>query len=318
MTTLLGTRTLVTGAAGFIGANLMRELIRSGAEVHAPVRSTTNLWRIRDVSPDVHLHLADLTDLEALQHIVQKIKPEVVFHLAAAGGHPPGKVERLEHLRSSVIGTANLLEALQQVDLQLLVHFGSSLEYGQRDRPLVESDFLTPVTYRGAVKAAATILCQQFVRESSNPVVILRPFSVYGYWEQPSRLIPTALRAAFFDEELTLTTLGFRRDFVFVEDVVRACILVTQTNVAGGDVINIGSGQQWSNEEVILMIEELTGRKLRVSVGTYPPRPSDTGCWLADITKAKELIRWIPHHSLRTGLEKTISWFRSHQRFYIS
>lgn len=316
MTDLQGRRVLVTGAAGFIGANLTRGLLDAGAEIHALVRPSTNLWRLAEIAPRLALHRLDLAQAELLQRTVTAIRPEVIFHLAAPGGHPSSQADRTEMLVDHLLGTANLLQATEPLDYRRFIHFGSSTEYGPRNRPHRESDLLHPWTTRGAAKAAATLLCQQFGRANHRPIVVLRPFSVYGYWEGPARLIPTAIRAVLSGREIALTVPGYRRDLVFIADMVAACLLAVESKKPTGEVINVGSGQQWSNEEVVETIQALSGRRVRVRVGAYPPRPSDTEHWVADIRKAKRLLGWEPGHCLRDGLERTIDWFRQRGHVY--
>ncbi|MEW6231238.1 MAG: NAD-dependent epimerase/dehydratase family protein [Chloroflexota bacterium] len=316
MNNLHSKHVLVTGAAGFIGANLVRELLQHGATVHALVRPGTKLWRIADIIPSLNLHIVDLTNRADLQRAVNQIKPEIVFHLAVPSGYPSQPQARVDMLQTSVLGTANLLEAITPIDFHRFVHFGSSLEYGPRNKPLKESDRLEPLTFRGVAKAAATLLCQQFARANRRPVVVLRPFLVYGYWESPARLIPTAIRVALRNEEIDLTAPGYRRDFIFVKDVVESCLLAVQAERVAGEIINVGSGQQRSNEEVVEMVQAVSGQKVRVRVGAYPPRPADTPHWVADIRKAKKLLGWEPRHTLRSGLEKTIAWVRQHLDVY--
>ena len=318
MTDLQGRRILVTGAAGFIGANLARSLLDAGGEVHAVVRPSTDLWRIAEIAPRLTLHRLDLTRIELVQRTVAAIRPEVILHLAAPGGHPLSQRKGTEMLVDHLLGTANLLEATAPLDYRRFVHFGSSLEYGPRKRPHRESDLLQPSTVRGAAKAAATLLCQQFARANRRPIVVLRPFSVYGYWEGPARLVPTAIRAVLLGQGIALTEPGYRRDLIFAGDVVDACLLAVESKSkkVTGEVINVGSGQQWSNEEVVEIIQALAGRRVSVRVGAYPSRPSDTGNWVADIRKAKRLLGWAPRRSLQAGLERTIAWFRQHGHVY--
>jgi nucleoside-diphosphate-sugar epimerase len=316
MNDLRDRRILIAGAAGAVGANLVRELIRRGAEVHALVRPSTKLWRIEEVLPRLTLHQTDLTRREELQGIVTQIRPEVVFNLAVRRASLSPR-DRWETLQTNIVGTAALLEATAPLDDLRFFQLGSSTEYGVRDRPLQETDCLEPGLYFGATKAAATLLCQQFARAHSRPVVVLRLFMVYGYWESPKRLIPTAVMAALRGEEMALTAPGYRRDWVFIEDVVEACLLALQAEGVAGEVINVGSGQQWSNEEVVAMVQAVSGRRIGVRIGEYPARPSDTANWVADIRKAERLLGWQPRHSLRSGLEKTLSWFRHHQEAYV-
>ncbi len=313
---LEGKRALVTGAAGFIGANLTRELIHHGADVHALVRSSTRRWRIAEIAPQITIHKADLVEREALNRILAEIRPELLFHLAVSGGHPQLPEEREAFIKSSVLGTIYLLEALESLDVINFVHVGSSLEYGPSERPLNESDRLAPLSFRGASKAAATLICRQYARDHKRPVIILRPFSVYGPWEAPTRLIPSAMRVALSGQPLLLTSPGYRHDFVYVKDVVEACLRAASGTFEPGEVINVGSGEQRSNEEVVELVQSVTGQRIAMRIGEYPARPFDTSHWVADIGKAEKLLGWRPRHTLREGLEKTVSWFRQYAHAY--
>ena len=139
--------------------------------------------------------------------------------------------------------------------------------------------------------------------------MILRPFSVYGPWETPSRLIPSAIRAALDGLELPLTAPGYRRDLVHVDDVVDACLAAATVDVPPGEIVNVGTGQEWTNEEVVSAISAVMGREIRTRPGEYPARLSDTAHWIADTRKAEQLLGWLPRRPLRDGLEQTVRWW---------
>ena len=313
MDNLRDKRVLVTGAAGFVGANLLKRVLRHGAQVHAMVRAATPLWRIKDDLTPLTLHTADLTDRVQLRSVVEIARPQFVFHLAAPGGYPTTPEARAAFLASTVLGTANLLEALAPQTYERLVVTGSSLEYGTSATPHRETDRLAPTTFRGVGKAAASLLCLQHARTERRPITVLRLFSVYGAWESPARLIPTVIRAALRGDEMALTAPGVRHDFVFVDDVVDAMLLAAVADRADGEVINVGSGHQWSNEDVVGAAQRLTGRAVRVRPGEYPAKTADAAYWLADIEKAAAILGWQPSHDLSAGLRKTIEWFRTQE-----
>ena len=309
-------RVLITGATGFIGANLVRALLHREADVYALVRSESALWRLSELLPRIHVVTAALTQPAELSSVVRQVEPQSVFHLAHPSGYPTEPPARLSMLQAGVLGTANLLEAVRPIELRRFVHLGSSLEYGPRSEPLRESDCLEPSTLRGVAKAAATLLCRQFARAAAYPVVVLRPFSVYGYWESRTRLVAKAILAALRGQEFNLTAPGYRHDLVFIEDVCEACLAAWEVEQLDSEVINVGSGQQWTNEEVVALVQALTGQSMRIVAGKHPASPSDTSHWVADIDKAKSLLGWAPRHTLRSGLAKTIEWFRAHEALY--
>jgi UDP-glucose 4-epimerase len=310
MSELSEKRILITGAAGFVGSNLIRRLLKEKAAIHAIVRPETNLWRLAEPAQNLTFHRLDLVNREQVLRTVELVQPQIVFHLAVERGTD------LEKVNGNILGTFHLLEATSHCSVERWIHISSSLEYGKKKTPMREFDLTEPDTLLGATKAAATILCQQFTRSKRLPILILRLFSVYGYWEGPKRLIPTIIRSGFRNAEIRLTAPGFRRDFIFIEDVMTACLLASQKDVPPGEIINIASGYQTSNEEVVEIIEEILGKKLVVKTGAYPARETDTAFWVGDPQKAWELLRWKTETPLRTGLEKTVEWLKLHDKFY--
>lgn len=310
-----GKRCLVTGVAGFIGANLARELLARGAEVHGTVRNGSERWRIRDIAAELALHDADLTDPDSLARAARLAAPDYIFNTAVGrGGAAAGRRQRMNQV--NVTGSLNLIEATKDLGYQRLIHFGSSQEYGRHQAPLREDLPATPVLPFGATKAQATAMLTSYARATGKPIVVLRPFSVYGYWEAPNRLIPTALMAARSGASVPLTAPGYRRDLVFMEDVIEATLLSTVIDGACGEIINVGSGRQYGNGEIVAAAGAATGRRIPVIRGAYAAHESDTGHWLADISKARSLLGWQPRHTLAEGLAKTADWLEEHCHLY--
>lgn len=317
MNGLNGTRVMITGASGFLGSSLTRAMIELGGEVCAVVRPDSSMRRLGNLATNCHISRCDLFDSSELRRIVTDQEPEIIFHLVSYGTNSR-QVDREEMIRTNIGGTLNLLEATRSTPYSLFIHTGSSLEYGKKRTPISEDALLEPLTFYGASKAAASLLVQQHARAFDKPILILRPFSIYGPWEDRSRLLPSAMCAFLCDEELKLTAPGFRRDFIFIDDVVEAYMLALRKRFAPGEIINIGTGMQWTNEDVVRQLEIVGGREIRKIVSSFPARPSDTDYWVANIGKARELLGWEPRHSLREGLDMTLRWFRSHLEFYES
>jgi len=315
MAGLPGSTVLVTGAAGFVGSNLVRALAERGAEVHGMVRATTDPWRIADLRPSLRLHVADVAQQSDVDRVMDALRPDVVFHLAATAGHHRSSGERDDALRTSVLGTFHLLDAAARVGVRRFVHAGSSLEYAPSGGGLDERSAVAPPSFRGVAKAAATFLCLQYARAGRVPSVVLRLFHVYGYWEQPGRLIPTAIVTALLGGELALTVEDHGRDPVFVEDAVEAMVLAAASDGAIGQVVNVGSGELWTNREIVAMVEELTGRRIAVRWGNGSPPPNDTRR-VALIRRARSMLAWEPRHTFPEGMAKTVAWFREHADRY--
>lgn len=298
-------RALVTGAAGFLGAALVKALVASGVEVHGVVHPRTDDWRLAPVSPEVVVHRVDLADYGALAGAVARARPTHVFHAAARGGHPSTPEARLASWRDSVLATASLLEALRPRLPQRFVNIGTSLEYRPSDAPLREDDSYGPATPRGAAKLAATVAVRQWAAETGCAATIVRPFSVYGPDEPEGRIIPTVLRCARTGEALRLTAGTYRRDFVHVDDVVAACLLAARHPDAAGLAFNIGTGTESSTAEVVALVEAITGTELRIDPQPFPERPSDRAHWVADPSLAGRLLGWRASIDLTAGLRRT-------------
>ena len=302
-------RILITGGSGFIAANLLRQLNKDGHELHCIVRSTSDLWRIQDLQGKITFHTDDLTDFSQVHTVFGKIGPEWVFHLATARA----AADDFNSLfQGNVLMTANIISACRMFPPKKIIVFGSSLEYGHRKQPLSEKMKASPTTIFGTTKLCSTQLFLQAWRSFSLPVVILRAFSVYGPWESHKRLLPKTLLSGIYGREIQLTPPGIRRDYVFVEDVVKAALLAAEKQTVSGEIINVGTGRQTSNERAVHLIDDLTDHRLTISNYDYPRHHTDTEHWLANTEKCQELLTWSPDLTFEKGLQKTLLWLQQH------
>lgn len=307
---------MVTGGGGFIGANLVQRLILLGYDVHLIWKESTDPWRLKDLSPKLKFHKVSLLNKKGLTNLVSKIKPLAIFHLAAHGAYP-SQTDAGEIVKVNILGTLNLLEASKNTPYQIFVNTGSSSEYGIKTKSMKETDNLEPLTFYAASKAAVTLLCQVFAKEYQKPIVTVRPFSAYGPYEEKTRFIPTAICRLLKNKTVKITGNNVRHDFVFVEDVVDAYIaLLKKKEKVSGKIINLGTGFQYTNCDVVDTIGKLTGKRVQIKKEIYVKRVWDTPFWVADTKLAKKLLNWQARHSLEKGLAKTIDWISKHKSFY--
>ena len=185
-------RILVTGGTGFVGANLARRLVRDGHEVHLLVRPGYKAWRIDAVRADARLHEAPLEDAGRVASAISQIHPEWIFHLAAHGAYSM-QTDLHQMLLTNIQGTMNLVTACLKTGFEAFVNTGSSSEYGFKDHPAAETDLLEPNSHYAVTKASATLFCRQTAQRERVALRTLRLYSVYGPYEEPSRLMPALI-----------------------------------------------------------------------------------------------------------------------------
>jgi nucleoside-diphosphate-sugar epimerase len=304
---------LVTGASGFIGACLVRRLVNAGRSVHVVLRSSTPPARLAGIGRHITAHQADLRDADAVRRVVAACKPDVIYHLAAYGTHPDQR-DRSAILANNVLGTANLLDAVEDLDYAAFVHAGSSSEYGRVDRPMREDDVLRPRSDYGVAKAAATLLCQSEAARG-RPVVTVRVFSAYGPHESPDRLASSVMTACLRGETPRVTRGEQPRDWIYVDDVLdlleRAAI---QPRVEGA-VLHAGSGRNQTVRDMVEAIVSLCPIGHRHPYyGAVPARPDEPTVWVADIARTTKLTGWSPRIELAEGVRTMWDWFTSWYR----
>lgn len=303
-------RVLLTGASGFVGANLLRRLISDGHEVTLLVRQGHQVWRLPNLDPSA-VHQVDFGDPDAIDAAARSARPEWAFHLAAYGAYP-SQENWPEMLATNLAGTANIVNACVRSGVESFVNAGSSSEYGFKDHAPPETEVLEPNSNYAVTKAAATMYCTATARARSVRIRTVRLYSVYGPWEDPTRLMPTLIVAGLNKTLPPLADRRIARDFIFVDDVLDAFIAVAEDDSSPHDAIfNVGTGVQSTLETVVATTRRLLDVKAEPRWGTMPNRSWDTSVWVADNSKLVESVGWRPRYSLEAGLARTIEWFRS-------
>jgi UDP-glucuronate 4-epimerase len=310
-------RVLVTGAAGFVGANLCRHLVATGRRVTAWVRpgESPSAWR-HAALVDCDVRELDLLGAESVERGLANCAPRAVVHCAR--GDVSSGATWSEASATSLAGTAHLLDALDRLhrthgQAPRLVHVGSSLELCASKRPLREDDPIAPDSRLGAIKAAEGHLVRAFL--GSGPSVrrgaILRVFSAYGPWEAPHRLIPTAIRCLRSGAPLSLTQPGLQRDWIHVDDVASALARAAEDDAPEG-VFHLGSGVEHDSDAVVETLARLAGKPIEIR-RDYAPHSTDRAHWCADLSRTQAVLGWSPRHDLVSGLRATLAWWSARE-----
>ena len=312
---------LVTGGAGFIGSNLVDELMNQGMEVR--VLDDLSEGRLENLTrwknhPKFQFIKGSILDFDLVRRAVDRCT--CVFHLAADSRIQTGISDPRHSIETNVVGTTNVAEACRQAGVSRIVYSASSSAYGRRNDAALSgypdssvshglhenlpTDCLNP--YSVSKKAGEDVM-DVYHRLYGLSTVSLRYFNVYGPRHQEEGRYSTVI--AIFRRQLRLgkpmTIVGDgtqRRDFTFVGDVVRANMLAMMNREATG-VINIGSGRNYSINELAQEVAASVVPGQEVHVESLPPRLGEANVTLADIGKAHEVLGWEPQVNLRQGLE---------------
>jgi UDP-glucose 4-epimerase len=307
-------RVVVTGAAGFIGSHLGERLLAAGHEVvgidcfsdfYDRDTKEQNLSASRQHT-SFHFEEADLVEAD-LATLVDGA--DVVYHMAGLDGVQPSWGNQFDrYVRDNVIATQRLLEALKGTPVKRMVFAGSSSVYGDAEMfPTRESALPHPLSPFGVTKLAAEHLTHLYTRNYAIPVVSVRYFTVYGPRQRPDMAFSRFMQALAAGDDIEVFGDGEQtRDLTYVSDAVDGTIKASTADVVG-QVFNLGGGSRVTVNQVLAMLEEISGLKVRRR--NLPATPGDPRHSGASINLARERLGWEPRVSLRDGLAKQWHWF---------
>jgi len=310
---------LVTGGAGFIGSHIVDELVRRGDTVRVLDNFTTgkreNLSLATGRAHDaVDVIQGDIQDRDAVQRAMQGV--HYVLHEAALASVPQSVADPLHTNQVNVAGTLNVLLAARDAGVKRVVFAGSCAVYGNNTNlPLRETEAPQPLSPYAASKLAGESYCRAFLEAYGLPTVVLRYFNVFGPRQDPtseySAVIPKFITALLHDRPPTIYGDGAQsRDFVSVANVVRANLLACERDQAIGQVINVGSGVQYTLLDLHGQLVELTRKNL--SPVFAPPRMGEVKHSRAAIDTATQVLGYQPETTWREGLRQTLDWYADH------
>jgi UDP-glucuronate 4-epimerase len=310
-------RVLITGGAGFIGSHVTERLLGDGWHVTAldnfdPFYDRTikcrNIKPFRD-NPGYSLIEADIRDDVRLRTVLTG-EYDVIVHLAAKAGVRPSIKDPVAYQEVNVRGTQNLLELTRQWGIKQFVFASSSSVYGVNPKvPWREDDHvLLPISPYASTKVSGELLGHVYSHLYGIRFVALRFFTVYGPRQRPDLAIHKF--AHLLREGKPLPVYGdgaTRRDYTFVEDIVRGIRAAMDYSGTPYEVINLGNNRTVSLMEMIGVLEEVCGRK--AVLDRQPDQPGDVPQTWADLTKAKALLGYLPQTDFKTGAKRFYDWF---------
>jgi CDP-glucose 4,6-dehydratase len=314
---------LVTGGRGFVGAWLIRALVKRGDSVVSFDRRRTterpSAIGMLGIEGELTQVEGDLVDGARLEALLEEHGVDTVFHLAAETIVGTVQASPLAGFESNVRGTWTLLEACRQRGVERVVVASSDKAYGAHvELPYREDFALNATAPYEASKAATDIIARSYWHSYDLPVAVTRFANIYGGGDLNfSRLIPEAVCAAIAGRAPLLRSDGSpERDFLYVEDAAAAYLAIADgldRDDVRGEAFNAGAGRAWPVGEVAAMIARLAGTDLEPEIRGSGNPEGEIDRQFVDPTKLRDRLGWEPTVGLEDGLARTIEWYREHR-----
>jgi len=309
---LKGKTAMVTGGAGFIGSELVRQLLSEGARVVVLDNFVSgDMSNLTDVLEQVDVVEKDILDPD-LEKIIARKGVNCLFNLAAEPYIPHCYDYPRKFFDVNATGAMNVMLACKGAGVERILQYSSSEVYGSaRYVPMDEHHPLMPCSTYAVSKLAADRLCYSLHKEQNLPIIILRQFNTYGPRETHPYIIPELITQLNGGNRLKLGNVEARRDLTYVEDSARGAVMLMKCDQAVGQVVNLGQGHDWSVGELARIIGRLMGHDdIQVVVEDERLRPMDVNRLNCSYFKAMTLFGYRPQVSLEEGLRRTIEWYR--------
>jgi len=306
-------RYLVTGGAGFIGSNIVDELVKRGQDVvvldDLSAGKEANLAAVRD---KIDLHIGTITDLAAVQSACKGV--QYVIHLAARTSVPRSVLNPLESNHVNIDGTLNVLVAARDAQARRFVFAASSSAYGETPTlPKVETMPAQPISPYGVTKFVGEMYAQVFGRVYGLENACIRYFNVFGPRQDPtsqySGVLSRFMLAVIEGQAPVIYGDGEQtRDFTYVENIVDETLRACEAGGASGLVFNGGTGARITLNEVLKMLSRITGKPIQAKYDVA--RNGDIRDSQADVSLARKILGYEPRVLFEEGLRRTWEWYK--------
>jgi len=311
-------RMLITGGAGFIGSEFVRQAVRKGYQVAVVDKLTYagDLERLSEVRKDITFYKADISNQEFIEHIFEKENPEVIVHFAAESHVDRSLLDPYPFISSNVLGTQVLLEVSKAKGVELFVNMSTDEVYGDlgKEGSFTEESTLKPNSPYSTTKASADMLGRAYYRSFGLPVITIRASNNYGPWQYPEKFVPVIILKTLHDAKIPVYGDGTNvREWLYVTDCAEGIMAAIDRGKAG-EIYNIGSKEEKQNIEVAKAILKLLGKGEEL-IEFVKDRPGHDFRYSLDTTKAKRELGWEAKTSFDKGLKKTVEWYIEHLKW---
>ena len=298
---------LVTGINGFLGRHLAGALRTAGIPVVGVTRSRVH------PAPVKNIFFGDITDRAFVFDVIHRVRPNIVFHLAANKTRTGNLKDFRKGLEENLFGTLNLIEAcIDQPYIKRFVAIGTCEEYGHTKPPFHEGMRESPVSAYSLSKASVTHLLQTFHRAHGFPAVVLRPSLAYGPGQSTDMFLPALIQTLLSGKRFAMSEGEQTRDYIYCNDLTEALLLASTQPEAVGKVINVSSGVPVLLKEVARLAAQKVGKHAEnlLDIGKVDYRPNEIMDYVADYQAAENVLGWHPRTTLYDGLTATVEYFQ--------
>jgi len=303
-------RTLVTGAGGFVGSHVVRNLLDHGAEVAVILRTGTSHPRLDGITDRLTVIDGELGAAGTWREALADWRPDACIHTAWYA--EPGKYLDSDLNLAGLRFSLELLELLARAGCKHLVMTGTCFEYDTSLGFLQEDGPARPLTLYAACKHALSVVARQRAAQLGVSFAWGRIFYLYGPFEDPRRVVPALMLAAIKGQEFLATKVDQVRDYMHVADVAAGLCALAEKGCDG--VFNVCSGEPVTMARLILTAGEIMGRSDLIRLGARPPAQFDPPFIAGDNRRLREATGWAPVFDLESGLRETAGWWRAHAK----
>ncbi|WP_028950937.1 dTDP-glucose 4,6-dehydratase [Sulfurihydrogenibium subterraneum] len=303
---------LITGGAGFIGSEFVRQGVKKGFDVVVVDKLTYagDLERLKEVENKIKFYKADITNKELIEHIFKTEKPDVLVHWAAESHVDRSILDPSIFIETNVKGTQVLLDVAKESNIKQFINIATDEVYGElgEEGQFYEDTPLNPNSPYSVSKASADMLGRAYYRTYKLPVITVRPSNNYGWWQYPEKLIPVVILKALNEEPIPVYGTGQNiREWLFVSDCADAVFQIMEKGKEG-EIYNVGSGEERRNIDVVKSILQILNKPESL-IEFVKDRPGHDYRYSLNTEKIQKEIGWKAKIKFEEGIEKTVKWY---------
>lgn len=309
---------LITGATGFIGANVAIHLAKEDHEIYGLSRNGEYNWRLEDERNKIRLVKSDISSYERTYSAIEYIKPDGIIHCSQYGAYPKEKSNKLMFEINNV-GLFNILDICTKFNVNWLINCGTSFEYDGSKESIRETTISNPHSYYGLFKANGTKMLDLYSNLIDTKLMTLRIFQAYGPFEPKGRLVPYLLYNLINNLDVHLNNPYLERDFTYIKDITTAFSnsIKVMDNLEKHEIINVGSGTHTSIQNFANTGKNVINSSSRIVLDNFQTKPEDRiNRIFADITKAKTILKWNPKFQVSEGIKDFAIWLKDRLDYY--